>query len=392
MNKYCFNLDDKIVYFLAFLRLKTFIIVVLLFFWLVASPVFAEVKINEFVPDSSQEWVEFYNSSPSAEYLKDYYLDDDLDFTEDAGSSPKKSLSNLDITNPNFPVINLNFSMLNNNGDWVVLFDKAGNVVDSYQYLANPGRDVSIGRFPDYSGGFFVLSYPTKGDANSVPLTPSPSPTSTSTPTSTPVKPTATFKINEARDKNDSVLTGAVKIYIDGSYTGNYAPETYIFCDGCKCGTNNVSCNFGSHTIKVEKTGYESWTKTLNLKAGNNYEETPVLALLSLTPTPTPKPSITPTPTPSPSPSLQPEAEILASSPSLAENLLPEIKVLGLGTEDIDKKEESSNSDSYFNIAGLFFIIAGLSFLSAASYAYFRSKKKGEIKSESQNSQDEETP
>jgi len=364
----------------------------LIFLFFSVKPVLAEVKINEFVPDSSsQEWIEFYNSSPSAEYLKDYYIDDDENFLDDSGSSAKKALTNLDTSNPNFPVISLSSSILNNSGDWVVLFDKDGNKVDSYQYTADPGRDISIGRYPDYSGNFFILSYSTKGDANAPPVTPTPSPTPspTPTPTQSSEKPKATLKINSARDQNDIVVAGATQIYIDGNYTGNYAPETYTFCDDCKCGSNNVPCGFGSHTIKVEKTGYKSWTKTIDISAGNNYEETPILILETPSPTPTPKPSATPKA--SPTPSLGAENTIQASESALTLNSSSEPRVLGLESAKIKEDKEASGSDSYFNLAAVFFIIAGLSFLSAASYAYFKSKKKKEEKqNENKDSEDQE--
>jgi len=271
------------------------------------------------------------------------------------------------------------------------LFDKFGNKVDSYQYTANPGRDVSIGRYPDYSGNFFILSYSTKGDANAPPVTPTPSPTPspTSSPTQSSEKPKATLKINDARDQNDNVITGATKIYIDGNYTGNYAPETYTFCDDCKCGSNNVPCGFGSHTIKVEKTGYKDWTKTIDISAGNNYEETPILTLTTPTPTPTPKPSATPKISPTPSPNS--ENTIQTSESALTLNSSPEPMVLGLESSKREEEKKASSDDSYFNFAAVFFIIAGLSFLSAASYAYFKSKKKKEEnQSENQDNQNQE--
>ncbi len=152
----------------------------------------AQVVINEFVPDSDQEWVEFYNASASAEYIKLYYVDDDTDFLSDSGSSSKKLLTNLNIANPKFPTIDTS-SFLNNSGDWVVLFDQNGNLIDQYQYNSDPGRDISFGRYPDRTGSFSVLAYTTKADANSTPQTPVPTPTPTSTPNPTdPPTPTST--------------------------------------------------------------------------------------------------------------------------------------------------------------------------------------------------------
>jgi hypothetical protein len=177
----------------------------LLFFLFTAKSVLAaEVVINEFVIDGSPEWVEFYNASSSADYLKEYYIDDDEDFNSDSGSRNKKSLENLNTSNISHPYLDLDSSspMFNNDSDSVVLFDKDGNIVDSYSYDKNPGSNISIGRSPDRSGDFFVLSSLTKGAANSSPiptttptptstLTPTPNPTNTPTPTTTPA-PTIT--------------------------------------------------------------------------------------------------------------------------------------------------------------------------------------------------------
>lgn len=168
--------------------------IIIAIFLRLAPAAFADstVAINEFVPDASPEWVEFYNASASAEYLKNYYIDDDTSFTDDGGSSAKKLLTNMNTSSSVFPYIELS-SMLNNSGDNVVLFDSLGNIIDQYTYSANPGKDISIGRNPDKTGTFFTLASATKGAANSSPqpsATPTPAPSSTPTPTP---KPTSTL-------------------------------------------------------------------------------------------------------------------------------------------------------------------------------------------------------
>jgi hypothetical protein len=171
------------------------LMLVALFGFLSVSKVLAQVVINEFVPDGSPEWIEFYNASPSADYIKSYYIDDDTDFLSDSDSSPKKLLTSLNIFNPTFPYIETS-SFLNNSGDWVVLFDQSGTILDKYQFNSDPGKDVSIGKYPDNSGNLSVLAYSTKADANSMPPTPVPTetpqptqtPTATPTPTPTPTK------------------------------------------------------------------------------------------------------------------------------------------------------------------------------------------------------------
>lgn len=146
----------------------------------------AQIVINEYVPDGGPEWIEFYNASDSADYIKNYYIDDDTDFVSDSGSSPKKLLTNLNTYNPKFPYIETS-SFLNNSGDWVVLFDPSGTIIDQNQFTSNPGKDISIGRFPDATGPFLLLAYSTKADANSAPPTPIPTSVPTPAPNSTPV-------------------------------------------------------------------------------------------------------------------------------------------------------------------------------------------------------------
>jgi len=170
----------------------SFLFILILFLSLAKSSyAITAPKINEFVahPSSSVEWVEFYN--PDHTDMSGYYVDDDTDFANDSGSSTKKSLSTLNNTNPEFPYIELS-SVLNNTGDYVVLFDGSGNIVDQYNYDSDPGVDTAIGRSPDGTGAFAVLAASTKGSANS-PVLPTPTPTPTDVPSPTPTtKPSPT--------------------------------------------------------------------------------------------------------------------------------------------------------------------------------------------------------
>jgi len=159
----------------------------------------ADLVINEFVlapGTGNPEWVELYNASDSADYLKSYYLDDDTSFDSDTGNSAKKLLTNLNISNPHYPFFIFTSAILNNDGDSVVLFDPSGAVVDQYAYYDNPGSDVAIGRYPDQTGTFALLSSSSQGQTNAAPVpTPTftPPPAPTNTPTSTPtVTPTRT--------------------------------------------------------------------------------------------------------------------------------------------------------------------------------------------------------
>ncbi|MBI4034820.1 MAG: lamin tail domain-containing protein [Candidatus Chisholmbacteria bacterium] len=170
--------------------------------YLIKAPVvWAQVNINEFEVDPNPEWVEFYNPEGDADVLKSYWLDDDLDFENDSGSSSKKSLAGLNTADPMYPYLEFN-SFLNNSGDYVVLFDAAGNLVDHYQYTQNPGTGISMGRSPDGEGEFTVLATATKGSANSAAkpsVSPTPSPTASPEPELTPVStPTSVVTTTKA--------------------------------------------------------------------------------------------------------------------------------------------------------------------------------------------------
>lgn len=123
--------------------------------------------INEFLPDSATEFVEFYNPQGSAEYLKTYYLDDDTTFGDGVGQgSDMILLTTLNTTNINYPYIEMS-SFLNNPGDTVALFDNLGNIVDQYVYPPpSPQDEITIGRIPDSTGSFVNLSVSSKGAVN----------------------------------------------------------------------------------------------------------------------------------------------------------------------------------------------------------------------------------
>lgn len=167
--------------------MSKFILVVFVLLFIFASKVNAGVVINEFVADANPEWIEFKNSSESAEYLKNYFVDDDLTFSGgvEAGSNIKPLIA-LNTTSVLYPYLDISGYFLNNDKDFVVLFDSFGNIVDQYEYISKPGDGVSIGRSPDGSGDFYKLSSTTKGASNSNPI-------ATSTPIATPtVKSIAT--------------------------------------------------------------------------------------------------------------------------------------------------------------------------------------------------------
>jgi hypothetical protein len=129
--------------------------------------------------------------------------------------------------------------------------------------------------------------------------TPTSLPSSTPTPTMkimlpmpTP-KPAATYKINEVKDKDGEILSN-VKVYIDDVYLHHYTPEVVTLCDGCQC-DDYVSCGFGQHTIKLEKTGYDNWQEDKVISSGEAYEVNPVMVFSSTGSTPTATPTLKPT-------------------------------------------------------------------------------------------------
>ena len=175
------------------MKAKIALIVFLLFLFCsyFVKPAFAQtIKINEFLAHPSsgnKEWVEFYN--PEHLGVSDYWLDDDMDFNTDTGTSAKKSLSNINTDNLSYPYLEFS-SFLNNEGDYIVLFSPLGEMLDHYQYQKDPGLDVAMGRFPDGSDNWVVLETATKGEPNGSPkLTPTAEPTNTPTPTPTPTSP-----------------------------------------------------------------------------------------------------------------------------------------------------------------------------------------------------------
>jgi Lamin Tail Domain len=177
---------------------RVFVIGIFVFFCLFPIRVYADgtVVINEFLPHPSsdtKEWVELY--VPDTTDITKYWIDDDTDFSNDAGSSGKKQLTSAaQGSDVHHVVFELSSSIFNNDGDTIALFTPDGVLIDQYHYTNDPGTDVSIGRSPDGTGDFSMLSSATKGSTNTSikpPDTATPAPTDK--PTTTP-KPTSTPK------------------------------------------------------------------------------------------------------------------------------------------------------------------------------------------------------
>ena len=271
--------------------------------------VLAQVVINEFSSGTTSDWVEIYNIGEPFEISRLKLVD--------AGNNQKSFPNCLLDTNGTYSIDFSNW--LNNGGDRITL-QEGDLLMDCVSYGSGPaceGREIDLlalgateygARQPEGSGGWVKITSSTKSDDSFCLVlptsTPVLTPTSTSTlvptpttkpPTPTP-KPTATYKINEVKDEDGEILS-SVKVYVDGVYIHHYAPEVLTFCDGCQC-DGYVACGFGQHTIKLEKTGYEDWSKEITINSNASDEVSPVMVFLESSPTSTPTPKIL-TPTPS---------------------------------------------------------------------------------------------
>lgn len=158
------------------------------FFLLLAKPVIAQVKINEFSSDTS-DWIEIFSTSAETIDLTNYRLRDSTD-------SNKKDLSG-SLLPGNF--LSISFSnYLNKDTDSIKLIVVSGGVETIIDEVAYGGQDnicapnsvQSIGRKPDGTGGFVRFSSQTQGVSNTAaeepcPL-PSPSPAASPNPSPSP--------------------------------------------------------------------------------------------------------------------------------------------------------------------------------------------------------------
>lgn len=357
------------------------------------------ILINEFLPRSNQEWVEFYNKGEVTEDLSKYFFDDDNDFESDAGSSKKFQLAGF-LPPKTTCYWDLN-NYLNDNGDNPTLFDSNGNIVDSYFY-AKTVLDRSYSRVSD-GGEWQADQNPTQSSVNCLSLVPSPVPTSTFTPiptsTLTPTpEPKSIYKINKAKDNNGVELSN-VKIYVDDLYTHHVDDETLFFCPGCYCDNEKVvNCGLGEHTIKLEKEGYTEWLDHRNFVAGDIVEVTPILsALPTATPSPnptatplptatnTPKPTITPIPS-AITPISTPEGEVLGevSGETESGNFFLNVNNLNQENEENYQFPQSTQSSSpkksqKLNFSRMIFpaifILSGAGFIGFSIYQFIKSKK-----------------
>lgn len=187
------------------------LITVLILVVLTPSKVSAQVVINEFSPASDPEWVELFKTQDGQLSLDDctLHLDDNLSGSQKIVFTSSDNIGE----NENFFLINKGdynwtSNWLNNNGDKVSIICSWGSDVVSYgnqdgASLGKPDSSESIGRSPDGTSQFYVLTNQTPGVPNSPPPTPTPNPTSTPIPEPTIIntptsKPTPTLTPTKA--------------------------------------------------------------------------------------------------------------------------------------------------------------------------------------------------
>jgi hypothetical protein len=144
----------------------------------------AALHINEIYPappTGEFEWIELYNDENNPLNIAGYYLND--------ADSHKIKIATDSISPLGF-IIATSSSVLNNDGDTVLLKNNLNETLESVTYDITFDKNKSYIRCPDGSGDWLVTNVITKNSTNNCP-TPSPTPTtpiptSSSTSTATP--------------------------------------------------------------------------------------------------------------------------------------------------------------------------------------------------------------
>ncbi len=144
----------------------------------------AAVLINEFLPNgvsTSNEWIEIYNNGESSVNISEFNISDEggqsftiIDFILESKSFVVLVRSD-EIFNRTYNTNSINiieyenvagYPKLNNDGDSIFLYDPNGQLVDSVINYKDPGKEVSIGRYPDGSSELTKLLAQTPGSKN----------------------------------------------------------------------------------------------------------------------------------------------------------------------------------------------------------------------------------
>jgi len=133
--------------------------------------ILADVVINEFVPNATNEWVELYNKGSEDINISGCFIDDKLGTI--GSSDPQKISDGTIIQAGKYYVYDLGSGYLNNSGDDIYFIAPDGTtVIDKNLSFADSTNhsDQSIYRLPD--GGSWASDFddtPTKGAANNGP-------------------------------------------------------------------------------------------------------------------------------------------------------------------------------------------------------------------------------
>ncbi len=177
------------------------------------------IVINELMPHPSpgSDWVELFNPTSQIIDLSNWKLFD--------STSSMKTLSGS--INPNsFSYFDV-YNRLTNAGDTITLKDPSGQDIDSYNYTADPGINISLGRSPD-GENWQVLNVSSKGSPNSPPSpTPTPSPNPSPSPSSSP---TSSFTVSTPPSSINLTDSFSVLVNISGlqALSGYYLKGSFV--------------------------------------------------------------------------------------------------------------------------------------------------------------------
>ncbi|MFC2130470.1 CotH kinase family protein [Bacteroidota bacterium] len=143
------------------------------------SQITQDIVINEFMASNSKtiqdpqgaypDWIELYNNSDIEVHLNGWYL------TDDPEEIQKWQFPDIFIDAAGYLLIwadkdtddeglHTNFK-LSKSGEYIGLYDNQLNLIDSYTY-SEQSTDISKGRYPNGSGSFVFMEYPTPGSEN----------------------------------------------------------------------------------------------------------------------------------------------------------------------------------------------------------------------------------
>jgi len=213
-----------------------------LVFLLAHHSVFAQsgVLINEFVVNSSPQQVEVFNTASQEADISNWFIDD-------SGGKTYFTIPQETIIYPQSCLaFSANFYFNQQSADTIRLFDNtapptspSANLVDSFHYSKNPGKNISFFRRPD-GGENWATGEATIGSLNSLKIncivtptpvptvivksSPTPPPTIPATNTPTPTPPTYThIYLSEAMVNPKVGENEWVELYNDNNYLVNLA-------------------------------------------------------------------------------------------------------------------------------------------------------------------------